>query len=488
MKKYIFLIIATALVTLTNCKGFLEEAPKLSQSDVLTLSTIEGLDKCVAGAYAPLASSSWYGSDWILYNEMKTSNGKKYIGTSYDSGRLNDYYNVSYTPTSTSGVYSAAYYIISAVNNVIDNIEGKGTEAQRNNLIAECLFLRALCHFDAVLTYAQPYNYTADASHAGIPVVLHTDAAARPSRATVKEVYDQVEADLLEAEKLINPSYSRSATDSKAVVSLPVIQALLSRVYLYRGNWQGAADYATKVIDAKDANGKPLYEMWTPEDLVEAKCYRQDIGTKEVIFEVYATTGNLYDPNGAHVGLFSMTTPSGYGDGGCSSEIVSKFEIGETAADTDARLNLFAATEDGCIFTMKYSGKGQYSTDDPVNTIVIRLSEMYLNRAEAGVNGATGCNPIADLKVIADNRNATPQPATTTGVAAEREKELCWEGHLWFDLGRTKQPMERTDVAAPNIVKSIPVGDYRWAMPIPYHEINSNPNITQNPGYSGAEE
>ena len=486
MKKYI-LIIATAIVALTGCKGFLEEAPVLSQSDKLTLSTIDGLDKCVAGAYAPLTDASWYGSDWILYNEMKTSNGKKYIGTAYDSGRLNDYYNVSYTPNATSGVYSAAYYVISAVNNVLDNLEGKGTEAQRNNLKAECLFLRALSHFDAVITYAQPYCYTADASHMGVPVVLHTDAAARPERATVKEVYDQVEADLLEAEKLIDPAYVRSAADKRAVVTLPVIQALLSRVYLYRGNWQGAADYATKVIEAKDASGKPLYEMWTPADLKNAACYTQDLGTKEVIFEVYCATGNSYDPNGAHVGLFSMTTPKGYGDAGCSTDIISKYEA-TSDTDYDARLGLFMVTDDNCYFTAKYSGKGQYSSDDPVNTIVIRLSEMYLNRAEAGVNGATGCDPISDLKVIANNRNATVQPATTTGVAAEREKELCWEGHLWFDLGRTKQPMERTDVAAANIVKSIPVGDYRWAMPIPYHEVNSNPNIKQNPGYGGAEE
>ena len=480
MKKY-FAIIAIAVAALTGCKDFLEEAPILSQSDVLTLSTFDGLDKTVAGAYAPLASSSWYGSDWILYNEMKTSNGKKYIGSSFDSGRLNDYYNINYAPNNTSGVYSAAYYVISTVNNVMDAMdETKGTEKDRNNIKAECLFLRALSHFDAVLTYAQPYCFTADASHDGIPTVFHTESDARPERASVKEVYDMVIADLLEAEKIIDPKYVRAGvTDVNAVVSLPVIQALLSRVYLYKGDWQNAAEYATKVIDC----GK--YELWNATDLKEAACYCQDCGSKEVIFEVYASTGNSYDPNGDHVGLFSMTTPYGYADAGCSTDIINLYET------SDARLGLYMVDESGsCFFTAKDLGKGLYASDDPVNTIVIRLSEMYLNRAEALINGAkvkdaegVDISPAADLALIASSRGASAQTATPSGVALERQKELAWEGHLFFDLGRTKTDMTRVDVGADNIIKNLPWGDDRWAMPIPEHETNANKNIKQNPGY-----
>lgn len=476
MKKY-FAIIAISLATLTGCKNFLEEAPLLSQSDVLTLSSFEGLDKVVAGAYAPLASAGWYGSDWILYNEMKTSNGKKHIGTSFDSGRLNDYYNISYSSNETSAVYSGAYYVISAVNNVLAALPSvKADTLDKANIKAECLFLRALSHFDAVLTYAQPYYQ--GAAGPGVPTVYKTDASARPSRAKVSEVYDMVIADLTEAEKIISPDYVRAGvTDERAVATLPVIQALLSRVYLYKGDWQNAADYATKVIDC----GK--YKMWTPTDLASAACYLQDKGTGEVIFEVYAAVGNSYDPNGEHVGLFSMTTPAGYADAGCCQDIIDVFE------DSDARLGLFMV-KDNCYFTKKYAGKGLRASDDPVNTIVIRLSEMYLNRAEAVINGATGTDAAgkaysatSDLATIASNRGATAQPATPSGVALERRKELNWEAHLWFDLGRTGQAMTRVDVGADNIIKSLDPGDPRWAMPIPEHEINANPNIEQNIGY-----
>ena len=79
-----------ALGTLTACEDFLTEEPIMSQSDKLTLSTYKGLDQATAGAYAPLASTSWYGAEFILLNELKTSNGKKYIGTQFDTGRLDE--------------------------------------------------------------------------------------------------------------------------------------------------------------------------------------------------------------------------------------------------------------------------------------------------------------------------------------------------------------------------------------------------------------
>src|SRR3712207_5384149 len=76
----------------------------------------------------------------------------------------------------------------------------------------QALFLRALCHFDLVRVFAQPYNYTADASHLGIPVLTITPGPNdNPSRNTVKEVYDQILIDLKEAATILT---DEKATDS----------------------------------------------------------------------------------------------------------------------------------------------------------------------------------------------------------------------------------------------------------------------------------
>ena len=237
MNKYIAIASAAlALCCANSCQDFLTEEPILEQSNELTLSTLSGVNKAVAGAYSPLASTTWYGANFIIYNEMKTGNGKKYFNSDWDSGRLTDAYNVNFSESSTYGLWGYGYYVISAANNAIDALENVEGDAQtKKNLKAEALFLRALAHFDLVRTYAQPYNYTADASHDGVPVVLHTDANAKPARESVAKVYAQIVADLLEAESIIDPTYVRSGVaDAKSAVSIYAIQAFLSRAYLRR--------------------------------------------------------------------------------------------------------------------------------------------------------------------------------------------------------------------------------------------------------------
>ena len=474
MNKYIAIASAAlALCCANSCQDFLTEAPILAQSNELTLSTLSGINKAVAGAYSPLASSTWYGADFIIYNEMKTGNGKKYFNSDWDTGRLTNVYNVNFSESSTYGLWGYGYYVISAANNAIDALDNvEGDEQTKNNIKAEALFLRALAHFDLVRTYAQPYNYTADASHDGVPVVLHTDANAKPARESVSKVYAQIVADLLEAESIIDPSYVRSGVaDAKSAVSIYAIQAFLSRVYLYMGKWQEAANYATKVINSKK------YTMWTVDDLKNAACYREDVPKGgEIIFEVYGIKSNSYD--GYHDGIMPMTSPTGYGDAGASADLYASYE------PDDVRGALFQAKDD-VVWTGKYAGKG-LGTPDVNNTIVFRLSEMHLSRAEALINGATidGVNAVDDLKAIADNRGASVQPQTLTGVYEERRKELAWEGHLWFDLARTKRDMTRSDFTGDAKAKDVPAGDYRWAMPIPLREYDVNPNLTHNPGYT----
>ncbi len=480
MKKYIIIAFA-AIAALTSCgKDFLTEAPKLSQSDVLTLSTYDGLDKATAGAYAPLASNNWYGAHFILDNEMATGNGKRWgiIFDTYESGRYTDEYSVNYTPNSTSPLWATAYYVISAANNVLNAIEDNGLESyvslavseqDINNLRAECLFLRAFSHFDLVRTYAHPYSSATAATALGVPYVLVSDSEAQPARETMENTYKYIIDDLKLAAELIDPDYSRDGKDPQASANIDVINAMLARVCLYAERWQEAADYATLVIDSNN------YKMWTPTDLKDAAVYNEDMPGGEIIFEIYNVLSQSYGTGNETV--WGMTYYNAYGDCGVSTDLTEQFE------ESDIRATLYAPDPDGNgLFTYKYAGKGLGSIDAN-NIPVLRLSEMYLIRAEAAVNGANGeYSPVNDLKTIADNRGATAQPATKSGVYAERSKELAWEGHLWFDLARTGRPMTRVDIAG-NVPTNIPVGDYRWAKPIPNREFTVNKNLVQNDGY-----
>lgn len=482
MKKYIIIALAAAAVFTSCGKDFLTEAPKLAQSDVLTLSTFDGLNLSTAGAYAPMASTNWYGARFILDNEMGTANGKRWgiLFDEYESGRYTDQYSINYTPNSTSPLWGQAYYVISSANNVLNAIENNGMEAYLStsvseqdikNLQAECLFLRAFSHFDLVRTYAMPYDPSTASTALGVPYIYVSDSEAQPARETMAKTYENIIADLLKAEEIIDPDYARAGTkDATASVTLEVIQAMLARVYQYNQQWQKAADYATKVIKS----GK--YQMWTPEDLKNAAVYRVDVPSKgEVIFEIYNNTSQSYGTGNEN--MWGMTSYDCYGDCGVSSDLTDLFEAG------DVRATCYTPDPDGRgMFTLKYFGKGLGSIDAN-NVIILRLSEMYLIRAEAGINGATGdFNAAADLRTIAENRGATAQPATPSGVFDECQKEFGWEGHLWFDLARTGRPMTRKDVAG-NVPTELAVGDYRWAKPIPNREFTVNKNLEQNKGY-----
>lgn len=482
MKKVLFSIILSSLAVV-GCDDFLVEEPELTQSNELTLAKFDGLDKATLGAYSPLYSSSWYGANFILSSELMAGNAKNPTNTEFTSGRYTVPYTWSYNVSSTSPIWSYAYYVISAANNVIDNLEGKTTsditQQDLDNLKAECLFLRALSHFDLVRTYAQPYSYAPNSL--GVPVILHTISGNQPARNTVKEVYDQVVADLLEAETLIDVDYKRSGddavgakvTDDKAVVSVHAIRALLSRVYLYMEQWQDAATYATKVINNEDGG---TYSLWNANQVADV--WTAATGTSEVIFEIFGATGSSY--NGNWDDITWMTNPEGYADVASTADLRDMYEAG------DVRGDLFVSHKDAPdhFWTLKYAGQG-VNTPDINNIIVLRLSEMYLNRAEALYNGATisGATALSDLNAITSRRGASAISSPDANVIFnERRKELAFEGHIFCDYARTKRSLVRTDYDGATL-KDISFPNYRWALPIPRSETDANPNMVQNENY-----
>lgn len=472
MKKiFIGLTLLVAGIT-SSCSGFLDEEPKLKQSNELTYANFESLQKAGAALYSMFQSASWYDGQFILSAELRCGNAKNPLSMP-GSGRYRTDTQWNYNESSTSSVWTYAYYTISWANNIINNLEGKESSkvsAQDiNNLKAEALFIRALCHLDLVVTYAQPYTYAPESL--GVPVILVTENGL-PARNTVKEVYEQIEADLIEAESIISDGYTRAGIlDKAAMVSKQAIQALLSRVYLYEGEWQKCADYATKVINSGKYNlvGAEKYKaMWTAA-VAEAG--------GEIIFEVYGSKKNEYWDESGWTHLPYITDLEGSADVCATSDLVNLY------AEGDIRKELFKLNETDN-FVLKYAGK-EGGEPKETNVPIIRLAEMYLNRAEAIYNGASvsGVTATSDLEAIASKRGyAAPSPSKTT-IFDERRKELAFEGHIAIDYARTGTSLTRTDYDGIEERRNIAFPSYRWAMPIPKREMDANPNMEQNEGY-----
>lgn len=475
-------MIATVSIGLVGCSDFLVREPKLKQSNELTLATYDGLNSAVAGAYSRIAESGWYGQSWIIDAEMRSGNGVK--DQVRNSNRCVTPYTWNYTPDNTSGIWSYCYVLCAEVNNVIDNLAGKAdgvevTDQDLGNLEAECLFLRAFSLFHCVLTYAQPYSYNPDSP--GVPVVLHTDPEGKPARETVAKVYERITADLLRAESIIDPEYvRRDGTDPKSYVNIDVIRAFLSRVYLHMEKWQKAADYASLVI------GSGNYEIWTSVEYPDV--WGREIAGEggEVIFEVYGKRTN--DAFASWEDLSYLTSSDGSGDPMASKDLLSLYGTSDLRRTSGYR-TITDKNPNNRHWTTKYSGKGDVEGDaaDCNNVIILRLSEMYLNRAEAIANGAVidGVTVESDLTAIRSMRNSADNATDLAAVKKERRLELAWEGHYIYDLARWNQSLNRTDYTlGSNANKDIPFPDYRWALPVPQRERNVNGNLVQNEGYS----
>jgi len=471
------IIVSGFIFLFAGCEDFLEKEPVLQQTSELTLSSFEGLNNATIASYTPFYHVDWYGGYYVLSSEMRGGNGKL---SPQDAGYQFDAYIWNYTPENTQQFWSRAYIAISRANNVINAIpdfEGSAEEmATLQNYKGECLFIRAFAHFDLVRLYAQPYSH--DPSSLGVPVVTET-VIAQPARNTVAEVYSRVISDLKEAESLLEGYKREGGADPTAFATKEAVQALLARVYLNMEDWENAADYATKVIKS----GK--FKMWKASEYVPVSenpdgAWGRETEGSEVIFSAYGALGNSSYPG--QEGIPYMTNPEFHGDVCASNDLLSLYEEGDVRRDLFYSDPQARPVNAGYWWTNKYPSKtGDGSTD---NTPIMRLSEMYLIRAEAIHKGASvsGVAPVDDYNMIRTNRGLPrrTESIVLSDISDERRRELCFEGHNIFDIARRKEDLVRNDYVG-ETNQNISFPGNKWAIPIPKSEFDGNENMVQNP-------
>jgi hypothetical protein len=476
LSRIFFILVPLAL--LTSCEGFLEEFPRLSQSNELTLSTYEGLNNATSGTYSKLCGPTWYGEDFVIVADLKGGNAK--IGPVSSGRYFNEYFWIN-TEATTLMLWDDGYATIARANNIISKIDGGFsqagiTEEQLDQLKGENLFLRALAYWDLVRFYAQPYS--AGTSNLGVPVVLVTENKY-PARNTVGEVYEQVVADLQDAIDLLSEENPRG-NDGGFATSWSA-KALLAKVYLYMEEWALATQYATDVIN----NGP--FDMFDASDYTtwsQGGYWGSGGAGAEIIFQVDGSVGN--SDHGYWDAISYEVDPEGYGDIATSNDLLSLYEAGDVRAD----LFQEPAAYPGDFWTLKYPGRLGKVPRREFNVPVLRLSEMYLIRAEACLNGAAPNTALADYNMIRTHRGlAAAGSVSLQNIYEERRRELCFEGNELFDLSRTGRSLDRTDYDGasnediPFVVGGTAAQNYLWALPIPSGEIDANNNMEQNPGY-----
>ncbi|WP_131537844.1 RagB/SusD family nutrient uptake outer membrane protein [Pedobacter nototheniae] len=495
--KYTSLVVVTTLIlsmTVTSCKKAIEIDPVDYVNSETALSSKAGIDAGIVTAYALLKGEVMYGNRMIGLGEALSDNGR----STNRSGRY-----VSEAVNSSGSHYSnwtTSYYGLNLINQILEaipnlNVTGV-TDATKASWIGELKFLRALYHFDLVKEYAYiPGAVVAAQDRGGVPIISKSTTTAdaalatKSSRNSLTEVYDFIYSDLTDAvSKLSDIGSSPSRANKQAA------QALFSRVALYRKDWANVIAYSTPVITSRGST------LLTSANYVTGWTSAVN---PESLFEVtFAASGESLGVNVSLQTLFTSlkvrgdrTQKGGYGDLVPTNDLVSKLGItvtnngsttaAITARSSDVRNQLFelgaTAYTTAYIECTKFLGRsGAINLD---NVPVIRISEAYLNRAEAYYFSGNEPLALADVNKIRTNRGLTASTATGTAlwdeILLQRRLEFAFEGQRFMDLKRNGldiyKPVSGVTVAFTNfvILPSIPTNDVDA----------SSGNLKQNYGY-----
>lgn len=373
-----------------------------------------------------------------------------------------------------TGHWTDLYKKVFVVNSNMEGIQQTSSPLYyKNQWLGECYFTRALLYF--YLT-----NLFGD-----VPLALTSDYTTNNSlsRAPQSQVYQQIIADLQQAQALLNSGYSDgygASTTHRVRPNRYAATALLAKTYLYTEKWDSAEVQADSVI------GNTAYAL-----VPTAQVFVSNNTETVWALAPYASSpanGYAFYINGMPSPVVSPATPNTYGVYvSMDTALVRAFESGDNRFTTWVRT--VPVTGSSPAFSYYFPNKYSSSAVNTVNEVILRLAEIYLIRAEARAHLNNIAGAQADLNAVRTraglpNTTAADQVSLLAAIAKERRVELFTEcTNRFFDLKRTKTIDSVMTAFAPQKGIGASWSSYMQLFPIPTNDLIQDPNLTPNPGY-----
>jgi len=470
------------LFVLMSCNDFLKVEPGVQISINEQLSSKTGLELALNGIYDDV--ESLLSSQTNVYADVQGGNitfspviSSKEITI---PGAIQNSYNFSDIAQESdyAGVYTSLYSIINQANIILKYFDTFTflTTDEKNQLEAELLVIRAFSHYQLSLLFAQNYGFTADASHPGI--VYNTETLLIgvdfPSRKTMKETYDLLKADLDSALSLFTNNQFL-AGPSHSLFNKKTTEALYARIALQMNDWEKAFLYSNTVITTSGI------ALITTNNYV-TEWEKEEEPVSEIILEFSAPRTSEGAVSQSISQWFIFGSNVNYARYVASGDLLDLYEANDIRKNMFIEQNLptrVAGIEQNLpyYFTKKFqNGAG---------TTHIRLSEMYLIRAEVNARLSRENDALVDINILRQRANLSS--LTSTGnlleeIFLERRRELAFEGHLLFDLARFNKDVIRNKGCLATVCNLNYPSNF-FVLPIPQTSIELNENIRQNEGY-----
>jgi starch-binding outer membrane protein, SusD/RagB family len=478
INKYL-LVFAVLLVTIetTSCKKFLEvKVPSSSLNEDNVYKTDVTAIAVLTAIYSRIVSSGHFsGQSGISMLSGLSADELTLAGEVTNNLQIAYYHNQLQTGPKVN--YGTSYWenSMSLIFNCNTAIEGLNTSTSltpvvKSQLLGEAKFLRALFYFYLI-------NYYGD-----VPLVLSTDPEINRvlPRSPKQLVYEQIVADLLDAQKLMGDAFLDvtllKSSSERVRPTKWTATALLARTYLFLSRYADAETEASKIITSSSLfslapiNG--VFLKNSSEAIWQMQPVERGRNTEDGFTFILPSTGPNRTNNPAYL----------------STQVLNAFEQGDSRRQTGGWVDSVIAGGVTYFFPAKYRATITSGTFTEYQ-MMFRLAEQYLIRAEARVQQNNIEGTKDDLNVIRERAGlsgtiANDQSSLLTAILKERQVELFTElGHRWFDLKRTGTVDAVMTPVTPLKANGSNWQTYQQLCPVPFNDIFRNPNLVQNPGY-----
>ena len=454
MKSYKSILIVFASIFWSGCEDRLEINPTDNLPGELAITSETNISAILIGTYDEMGQIDGYGGQLQVMVDLLGTDDEVDWGGTFSQPREAFIKGLLVDNTFVRDIWINGYESINQANLVIDNIDiVTSSEAEKARIEGEAKFLRALAYCDLVRNFGAPYVPGQANGQLAVPLrlsgILDYSVPLDAARNSVDEVYNQVIIDAQSAYDLL-PDSNDFYADKYAA------RALLARVDFQQGNYPAARDAADDVL----ANsGHALAADF-------AGAFNNDTDGPEDIFTFQVTS-----QTGANQLVNFYASQANGGRGGdirIQDDYVALFDD----PDNDERASFFYISPDN---EERLSSK---YTNQFANIPMFRIAEMHLIRLESNFREGTsiGLAPLDEINALRARSGAAalPGPLTAALIFNERQLELAFEGFLIHDIKRTQGSVGSLSYDANALV-----------FPIPQAEMDTNPLMTQNPGYGG---